>query len=68
MTGKKNDPPDDAEGRVMAATGALIEAQLHRNEVVLQQLFAEFRALTAMIPGTLPPATDDDDRFDDVPL
>lgn len=59
---------DDATGRVMAAAGALIEAPTQTNEAVLQQLFAELRALAALIPGASPPPDDDDDRFDDVPV
>lgn len=75
MTAEAPDPaaPPDAEGddatsRVMAAAGALIQAQTDANEAVLQQLFAELRALTTLIPGATPPPGDDDDRFDDVPV
>jgi hypothetical protein len=72
MSGKEDEPPEDVDddpaGRLMAATGALIEAQMHMNEVLLQQLFAEVRVLTTVLPGAAPPPGDDDDRFDDVPV
>lgn len=56
------------EADEMPPVGALIVAQLDRNEDLLRQLFVELRALAALIPGAAPPPADDDDCFDDVPL
>jgi len=59
---------DDAAGRVIAAAGALIQAQTEANEAALQLVFDDLRMLAAMIPGAPTPPRDDDDRFDDVPV
>lgn len=72
MTGDDSEPPgpgpsDDPAGRVIAAAGALLQAQTQANEAALQQLFAELRVLATLIPGTAP-TKDEDDRFDDVPV
>jgi hypothetical protein len=60
---------DDAAGRVMAATGAMIQAQTQANEAALQLMLDDLRLLAAMIPGAASPKDgEDDDRFDDVPV
>lgn len=63
---KEADP--DAEGRVMAATAAMLDAGRQRNEAALHALFAEIRMLAALLPGAAHPPVGDDDRFDDVPV